>query len=627
MELVLSMNKRRLYLAAAIMLLFLILSAPVSYCQEKEIELTASVDADKIGLEDILYFTVQVKGKDLSDVPVPSLPEIEGFSVMGSSRSTSQQFQIIGSKAESSISYNYVYSLKPQKKGIFTLPSVKITYKNVTYSTTPIKIEVKEGAVKKTAPQRRRSVFDDFFNNNDNDNNDFFRNRMGEQQEIGDEIILERSPASAEVYVGEQVVLYTYLYAADVDIFNLVPSSDPSLEGFWIEESTLNPQETRTQVQRGNKIYTRFTLRRQVLFPTKAGEFNIPSMSLDMTVRRIGFGSMGFSQKVSRKSNIVKIKALPLPRDNMPSDFTGAVGRFDIEAKLSKSKVKAGEAVNLIVTYKGTGNMKDIRPPSLQENQQFTLYGPELSQDIGLRGSVWGGEKTWKYILVPKAPGEIVFGPFSAVYFDPAEKKYITKSSGALKLDVEEGSGTAVSPAFVSQEPQLQQNDINYIRDSEGVLEDESQLLLEKPFVWVLLSMPLLANLGIFVFGFIQTKRKVNVAAFRSRKAANEAIRILRDAAHAAQKKEIQKSFDLIIKAFAGYFGDKWNTAAGGLTLEQVRKRLETTDNETARRVIEYLEECEYYRFAGSKNDDKGKIEEMTETGKKLIAELERKLK
>ena len=271
--------------------------------------------------------------------------------------------------------------------------------------------------------------------------------------------------------------------------------------------------------------------------------------------------------------------------------------------------------------------MKDIRPPSLQENQQFTLYGPELSQDIGLRGLVWGGEKTWKYILVPKAPGEIVFGPFSAVYFDPAEKKYITKSSDALKLDVEEGSGTAVSPAFVSQEPQLQQNDINYIRDSEGVLEDESQLLLEKPFVWVLLSMPLLANLGIFVFGFIQTKRKVNVAAFRSRKAANEAIRILRDAAHAAQKKEIQKSFDLIIKAFAGYFGDKWNTAAGGLTLEQVRKRLETTDNETARRVIEYLEECEYYRFAGSKNDDKGKIEEMTETGKKLIAELERKLK
>ena len=622
------MIKRSKRLAGAgVILIGMSLLAQVCFSQGNEIELTASVDADKIGLDDILYFTVQVKGKELSDVPVPSLSDIEGFSILGSSRSTSQQFQIIGNKAESSVSYNYIYTLKPQKKGIFNLPSVKIVYKNVSYSTTPIKIEVKEGSVKKTAPQRRRSVFDDFFDDNDRSAFDFPRSRASDQREITDEIILERSPAEAEVYVGGQIILNTYLYAAEVDIFNLAPSSDPSLDGFWIEETTLNPQETRTQVQRGGRLYTRFTLRRQVLFPAKAEDFSIPPMSLEMNARRIGFGTPGFSQKITRKSNIVKIRVLSLPRDTMPGDFTGAVGNFDIEAKLNKTQAAVGEAVSLVVTYKGTGNMKDIRAPELKESPDFTLYGPEQAQDLGLRGSVWGGEKIWKYILVPKATGETVFGPFNVTFFNPEAKKYITRSSGVLKLRVKEGALPDSTPAYTGQIPELRQNDINYISDVNGEIEDESKLLLQMPAVWILLALPVLVNLGIFTFGFVQARRKVNVAAFRLRRASSEAVKTLKEASRAAQKKETQKSYDLIIKAFAGYFADKWNTAAGGLTLEQVRKRLENTNADIGKKVIEFLEECEYCRFAGSRMEDKSKMVAMVATSRNLLRELERKLK
>jgi hypothetical protein len=618
-------NKR--FAGVVAIIIFMSLLAQVCFSQGNEIELTATVDADKIGLDDILYFTVQVKGKDLSDVPVPSLPDIEGFSILGTSRSTSQQFQIIGNKAESSVSYNYIYTLKPQKKGVFNVPSVKIIYKNVSYSTTPIKIEVKEGSIKKTAPQRRRSVFDDFFDDNDRNAFDFPRSRASDQREITDEIILERSPADAEVYVGGQIILNTYLYAADVDIFNLAPSSDPSLDGFWIEETTLNPQETRTQVQRGGRLYTRFTLRRQVLFPTKAGDFSIPPMSLEMDSRRLGFGVLGFTQKVRRQSNLVKVKVMPLPRDAMPGDFTGAVGNFDIEAKLNKAQATVGEAVNLVITYKGTGNMKDFRAPELKENPDFTLYGPEQAQDFGLRGSIWGGEKTWKYILVPKTPGETVFGPFNLTFFDPETKKYITKSSGSLKLQVKEGTLSNSIPAYTGQIPELQQNDINYISDVNGEIEDESKLLLQMPAAWILMALPVLVNLGILTFGFVQARRKVNVAAFRLRRASSEAVKTLKEASRAAQKKETQKAYDFIIKAFAGYFADKWNTVAGGLTLEQVRKRLENTNADIGKNVIEFLEECEYCRFAGSKIEDKSKMDEMVAMGKNLLRELERKLK
>lgn len=620
-------NQKKLLAGAGIIIISLFFLAQVCFGDGSDIELTASVDADKIGLDDLLYFTVQVKGKDLSDVPAPSVTDIEGFSVLGSSRSSSQQFQIIGSKAESSISYNYIYTLKPQKKGVFTLPSVKIVYKNVAYTTTPIKIEVKDGSIKKTSPQRRRSVFDDFFNDNDNSGFDFPRSRMSDQREIKDEIILERSPAEAQVYVGGQIILDTYLYATDVDIFNLAPASDPSLDGFWIEETTLNPQETRSQVQKNGKIYTRFILRRQVLFPTKAGDFTIPPMTLEMNVRRLGFGVLGFTQKVTRKSNTVRVKVLPLPRDGMPADFTGAVGDFNIQAELSKSQAAVGEAVNLTITYKGTGNMKDIRTPEFKENPDFTLYGPEQTQDVALRGSVWGGSKTWKYILVPKSPGESVFGPFHVTYFNPDTKKYVTKSTNSLKLDVKEGVVTESVPAYTGQMPELRQNDINYISDVKGEIEDESRVMLQSPAAWILLALPVLANLGIFAFGFVEAKRKVNVAAFRLRRASSEAARTLKEASRAAQKKETQKSYDFIIKAFAGYFADKWNTAAGGLTLEQVRKRLEKTNGDIGKKVIEFLEECEYCRFAGSRMEDKTKMDEMIATGRELLRELERKMK
>jgi|GEM_PF-1605238 len=590
---------------------------------DKSLEVTSSVDSDVIGLEDYLYFTVKVTGSDLSDVPAPEIPDIKGFSVLGSSRSTSRQFQIIGNRTESTISHNYTYTLKPTKKGTFTLPTTQIKYKNATYKTKSIKVEVKEGSVKKQ-PRGRRNIFDSVF-----DDDDFFRSpfdRRTAPEEIKDEIILEKMPRTAEVYTGEPLIVNTYLYAYGVNVNSISESSTPSLDGFWIEEETVHPSSTRVQVKRNNRLYTRFTLRTRILFPTKRGIFNINPTIFEMRVSRRGFGIGSFGQRIHRKTNPVTIHVIPLPERGMPADFSGAVGDFKIKCELDKNTVKAGEAVNLKITYSGTGNMRNITPPQLEKRENFTVYGPELEQDLALRGDTWGGSKTWNYILIPKETGVKEIGPFTFSYFNPEKKRYETVKTEKYSLNVEEGESEDAAPYPAGRPVTARRQDINYLREINGKIKDESTLLLERPLAWILLLVPILLNLGIFGFNFVQSHRKINIAKYRSKSAASNALKMINRASRAAHKESTEKGFDLLIKAVAGYFADKWNTEAGSLTIDKIRRDLKKINPELTDEVNDFFEDCEYQRFAGSRAADKSTMAKNTHQAKVLIKKLEKLL-
>jgi hypothetical protein len=379
---------------------------------------------------------------------------------------------------------------------------------------------------------------------------------------------------------------------------------------------------------RNGKLYTRFTLRTQVLFPTKEGVYSIPPTSLEMNARQAGFGAISFGNRIIRKSNSVSIKVKPLPRASMPASFTGAVGDFDIQAKLDKNSVAAGEAVNLTITFTGLGNMKDLQAPELKELQNFTIYGPELNEDVALRGAEWSGKKQWKYILVPKVAGEQKIEPLSFTYFNPKEGRYITRSTEPFNLDIKEGSLSNVAqPNIGSQMVVSQRRDINYIADIDDRFGNQSVILIKNPVIWIAALLPALANLFLFGWGFVQSKRKDNVTAYRFRRAASDAFANIKEAENYAHKKDAAKFYDNLIKAFADYFANKWNMSSGGLTIDQVRKRLEKNDSDLTKKVINFLEECEYQRFAGSRSTEQADMQKMIEDAKMLIRDLEKVVK
>jgi hypothetical protein len=63
----------------------------VSAATAQDVRVDATVNAERIGVEDVLELTISISGSDADDEPV--LPRLDAFRVAG--RSTSSQIQIV----------------------------------------------------------------------------------------------------------------------------------------------------------------------------------------------------------------------------------------------------------------------------------------------------------------------------------------------------------------------------------------------------------------------------------------------------------------------------------------------------------------------------------------------------
>ncbi|MCK4888293.1 MAG: BatD family protein, partial [Candidatus Aminicenantes bacterium] len=121
----------------------------ISPINSAEFEFTASVDAETIGLDDYLIFTVTFKG---IQNPVP--PELSGlgdFNVIQTSRSS--EFKFINGVSSSYI--NFIYYLAPLKEGTLVIPPLKYVHNNRVFKTPGFKVIAVKGSIKKISPKKR----------------------------------------------------------------------------------------------------------------------------------------------------------------------------------------------------------------------------------------------------------------------------------------------------------------------------------------------------------------------------------------------------------------------------------------------------------------------------------------
>ena len=59
-------------------------------------------------------------------------------------------------------------------------------------------------------------------------------------------------------------------------------------------------------------------------------------------------------------SEALELKVLPLPQQGRPADFSGLVGRYQLESNLEPKQVKAGESATFTVELKGRTHLPPI---------------------------------------------------------------------------------------------------------------------------------------------------------------------------------------------------------------------------------------------------------------------------
>ena len=408
--------------------LFSVLFLLVSNVLFAQVSFTAQVSRNSIGINQRVEvsFTINEDGDNFSP------PDFKDFSVVSGPMHSVSQSWVNG---KTSFRKSYSYFLAPSKKGTLTVGAASIEYKGTIYRTKPITIIV--GDAVKEEPRQSQGY------------GGYGRQPQQERinpENIGQGIHLVAEVSKTNPYLNEPVSVVYKLYVshqAGFKSLNVVAS--PKYTNFWNHTVQVKDMEVKLGKFQG-KEYRYVVLQNTVLLPQKEGKLTIDPLELELLVETptgrydfFGYPEMTVSKKIySTGTKVVNVK--PLPLENQPDNFTGAVGNYTFDVKANKTTVKANETIELTVTANGKGNLQLFTLPKPLAPAALELYDPELSEKVSNNiASGMEGSKSEKYVIVPQYKGQYTIKPMSFSYFDTASKTYKTITSQEIVIDVTEG--------------------------------------------------------------------------------------------------------------------------------------------------------------------------------------------
>src|SRR5690606_6792934 len=128
-----------------------------------------------------------------------------------------------------------------------------------------------------------------------------------------------------------------------------------------------------------------------------------------------------------------------------PESFTGAVGKFDFKVTPSRTTLKNGESLDLVVSIKGSGNLKLFSLPKPVVPAALEMYDPVRKENVNTNLNGMSGQISDSYAIIPQSNGKYPIRPMEFTYFDPSARQYKTITSAEVMINVV-GGPEAVSP-------------------------------------------------------------------------------------------------------------------------------------------------------------------------------------
>jgi hypothetical protein len=308
-------------------------------------------------------------------------------------------------------------------------------------------------------------------------------------------------------------------------------------------------------------------------------------------VVRSGFFSR---EEVSATSTPIKIEVLPLP-PGKPDNYLGAFSELKMTVEPSRTSLKTNEALDLVVTFQGKGNMRLLPEIKPTWPVDFELFDPEIEDNISITESGASGKKVMRYIVIPRSAGQFSIPSFTYSYFNTQEKKYVELISDPIELIVEKANGQATNGYSFNSKSDVQvvNQDIRYIRKSSGRQFDDQQ---PGAVLWLLV----VPYLGLFA-GWRWKKRRENEqknpALARQRKAGKELRKWLSEAE--SHLIDTRLFYDALGRGLENYLIAKHGIERRKLNKTEIQSILTPiAGSESAMAMLQLLEKCDMARFA-----------------------------
>ncbi len=484
-----------------------------------------------IDTNDIL--TLKVIVHDQPNVHLPTLPRINGLALIGRSRSFTSSFKngALSRRAE------FIYTFRPLRAGDIEIGPISVRLEGVVHVTAPISIAVTQGALPVPRPPASQGGGAPTLPRLDS--------------LVGQNFFAEAEVDNETPYIGEQITYSFRFYSTDPS--RRPTYTAPDFAGFW--QAGEKPETDGARTESGRLYHV--TESSAVLFPALAGRVQIEPGKMTVYTGLFGSGRAEFP------SESVAVSVKPLPPGE-PATFTGAVGEYQIQARVDTDDVRVGEPVTMSAVISGSGNFRHLPDPIWPDAPGWRAYEGDVDSqsEIDPNGAVRGA-KLYQRVFIPEASGELTIPPVEFSYFDPNLEEYATVSTNAIHVEVAPGAGGATDAAGLEAALEPAADDIRHIKPIPPATRSASEPLGANPLYLWLWTLPALGVASAFGWRLARRRRE---ALADARRPAIERERALERLASADAD---DSAADVAALALRGYLEAALGEETRGMTPDQ----------------------------------------------------------
>ncbi len=537
---------------------------------------SASLDRETLTLGESATLSLAFEGGSPGRVPAPSVPGLQ-IAQAG----TSQNMSWINGAMSTTVTVSF--SVTPQRAGEFTIPALTADVNGQQLATEPKKLIVRRVAAPSAAAVNSGS-------------------------EIA---FLKLNFPKQKVYAGETVVARLALYLRDdVQNFGNFQITSSPTDGFSAGK-TVELQNQRRRVQIGNRVFTEIPLALP-LTVVKAGALTLGPFTASAVVvlpaQNQGgdpffrqFFNQGEQKQVTLASESLHIESLPLPVQNQPANFSGAVGQFDLAASAGPTTVTVGDPITVRVQISGRGALDAVTLPVQDAWKNFKTYPPttklETTDQFGFQGT-----KTFEQIISPLNNDVHELPALTFSFFNPEDGQYHTLTQPAVPLTVK-AAGTSPLPQVAANKNPAEEKppqDILPIKEKLGTLVAGNTSLVAQPVFLAAQAVPVLA----FLTALVWRKRTDNLAnnprLRRQRAVAQLVASGLADLKQHAAANQPDEFFATLFRLLQEQLGERLDCPATAITENVVEENalLRAAPAATRSALREQFQLCNQARYA-----------------------------
>lgn len=599
--------------------------------QKVRVTMVSSATQVDVGDPFIIEIRVDLSGEDVDDIALPDFGKLE---VLGKSVSRPISFSFGfgsgGQRAQVQSQIVHDFTVRATEPGTYVIQPAIVTIGSRKYASQKLTIEARgsalvqpPGALPPGAPPDPNAPPDGAAPGSAPAEGPLSGARYDE------DLFLRTVVDKSEAYVGEQVTVTVYLYVRGGLSQNPSITREPTAEGFWVQDLLpVQRQLAPVRQEVNGRAFNVFVLRRFAAFPLREGKLEIGAPAIEISAGSSIFDLLtGPAQTVRRNGVAVPVQARALPA--LGGHGPVHVGSLSLEASLEPSKAKVGDAVTLRVLAKGQGNLKALKLPD-PVLEGVDVLAPEIDDKVTTDLDQVGGERSFRWLLLPRTPGKRELAPFTVKVFDPQNKADHEARSQALQLEVTgapaaaPSSGTTAPAPDASPSPVPSPASFGPARSTSTLERSHSRLVSRPWFVWAVLAGPISCSL-VLLGGRVRRRLK----AHRKQDPAEQALRTadtkLHEAEQAARQGDSAKAYASIIGGLRAALQARLAEPVGGFTLAALEAHCveRGMDPNLAKRVAGVLADAEQSRFDPSRRAGES-LERQISDSRALVREIAR---